>query len=92
MPITVTGALDDGLHVQITGRADRPVIGVATGLRPSGSSTRAREITLFPTGPKKVVAGGDAASVLAVLHEYTNVSSERESLTDGRAYPAVEPI
>ncbi|MFD9190404.1 hypothetical protein ACFWCA_19500 [Streptomyces phaeochromogenes] len=73
---TVTGAFEDGATytVQITGRADRPVIG----------SYRAAElvklhqgetIALSPTGPMSAVAGDDA-SVLAVLRTYTDVIEE----------------
>ena len=75
---TVTGALDDGATypLQITGRADRPVIG----------SHRAaalvelhlgKTVSLSPTGPMKAVSGDDDASVLAVLREYTDVLEER---------------
>lgn len=71
---TVTGSFDDGATyaVQITGQADRPVIG----------SYRAaalvelhlgEPIPLSPTGPIKTAAGDDTASVLAVLQKFTNV-------------------
>jgi hypothetical protein len=74
---TVTGSFDDGATytVQITKRADRPVIG----------SYRAaalvelylgETIALSPAGPTTAVAGDDGASVLAVLREYTNIVEE----------------
>ncbi|MGP4046827.1 hypothetical protein [Streptomyces sp. 2A115] len=74
---TVTGAFDDGATytVQITGRADRPVIGSyrAAALV---ELHQGETIALSPTGPMKAVAGDDDASVLAVLREYTNVVEE----------------
>jgi hypothetical protein len=74
---TVTGAFDDGATytVQITGRADRPVIGSyrAAALV---ELHQGETIVLSPTGPMKAVAGDDDASVLAVLREYTNVIEE----------------
>lgn len=77
MPFTVTGAFDDGAtySVQVTGRADRPVIGSyrAAALV---ELHRGETIALSPTGPVKAVAGDDEASVLAVLREYTNVIEE----------------
>ncbi|MFZ4249541.1 hypothetical protein ACOZDF_30290 [Streptomyces griseoincarnatus] len=77
MPFTVTGAFDDGATytVQITGRADRPVIGShrAAALV---ELHQGETVALSPTGPTTTVAGGDEASVLAVLREYTNVLEE----------------
>ncbi|MFE9993521.1 hypothetical protein [Streptomyces avermitilis] len=77
MPFTVTGAFDDGAtySVQITGRADRPVIGshraaALVELHQGGP------ISLSPTGPLRSVAGNDEATVLAVLREYTHVVDE----------------
>ncbi|MEU9355007.1 hypothetical protein AB0D65_29430 [Streptomyces griseoloalbus] len=75
--LTVTGAFDDGATytVQITGRADRPVIGShrAAALV---ELHQGETIALSPTGPMSAVAGNDEASVLAVLREYTNVLEE----------------
>ncbi|WP_411147384.1 hypothetical protein [Streptomyces sp. A30] len=77
MPFTVTGAFDDGAtySVQITGRADRPVIGshraAALVELHQGSP-----ISLSPTGPLRPVVGDDEATVLAVLREYTHVVDE----------------
>ncbi|MFJ4084887.1 hypothetical protein ACIP2Z_38840 [Streptomyces iakyrus] len=75
--LTVTGSFDDGATytVQITGRADRPVIGSyrAAALV---ELHQGETIALSPTGPLAVVAGNDDASVLAVLREYTNVVEE----------------
>ncbi|MDH6449658.1 hypothetical protein M2155_002066 [Streptomyces sp. SAI-119] len=77
MPFTVTGAFDDGAtySVQVTGRADRPVIGShrATALVELHLGT---PIAVSPTGPLMVVAGDDSASVLAVFREYTSVIEE----------------
>ncbi|MFC9280975.1 hypothetical protein [Streptomyces collinus] len=77
MPFTVTGAFDDGAtySVQITGRADRPVIGShrAAALM---ELHQGRLISLSPTGPVRPVTGADEATVLAVLREYTNVVGE----------------
>ncbi|MFD9394154.1 hypothetical protein ACFWBB_26480 [Streptomyces sp. NPDC060000] len=74
---TVTGSFDDGATytVQITGRADRPVIGSyrAAALV---ELHQGESIALSPTGPMTAVAGDDDASVLAVLREYTNVVEE----------------
>lgn len=77
MSFTVTGAFDDGATytVQITGRADRPVIGshraaALVELHQGGP------VSLSPTGPVRTVAGNDEATVLAVLREYTNVLEE----------------
>lgn len=74
---TVTGAFDDGATytVQITGRADRPVIGShrAAALV---ELHEGEKILLSPTGPLTAVAGDNGASVLAVLREYTNVVEE----------------
>lgn len=77
MPFTVTGAFDDGAtySVQITGQADRPVIGshraaALVELHTGGP------ISLSPTGPLRSVAGDDEATVLAVLREYTHVVDE----------------
>ncbi|MFG3263432.1 hypothetical protein [Streptomyces bobili] len=77
MPFTVTGAFDDGAtySVQITGRADRPVIGSnrATALV---ELHQGRPVFLSPTGPVRAVAGDDEATVLAVLREHTHVVEE----------------
>ncbi|MFJ4880052.1 hypothetical protein ACIP93_33260 [Streptomyces sp. NPDC088745] len=71
---TVTGSFDDGATytVQITGRADRPVIGSyrAAALV---ELHQGQSVALSPTGPMAAVAGDDEASVLAVLREKTNV-------------------
>lgn len=78
MPHVVTGRFDDGstYQVQVTGDADRPVIG----------STRAAalvdlhtgdSIPLTPTGPLRTVTGDDEAAVRAVLHRYTRVLENR---------------
>lgn len=77
MPFTVTGAFDDGAtySVQVTGRADRPVIGShrATALVELHQS---RPVSLSPTGPVRAVTGDDEATVLAVLREHTHVIEE----------------
>lgn len=82
MPFTVTGRFDDGATytVQITGRADRPVIGShrAAALV---ELHQGRPISLFPTGPVREVRGDDEATALAVLREYTSV------LEEGRGAP-----
>ncbi|MFB8120658.1 hypothetical protein ACFC51_32930 [Streptomyces sp. NPDC055962] len=75
--ITVSGAFHDGstYTVQITGRADRPVIGsyrAAALVQLHQGET----ISLSPTGPRRAVAGDDEESVLAVLREYTDVIEE----------------
>ncbi|MFF9901243.1 hypothetical protein [Streptomyces longispororuber] len=75
--LTVTGSFDDGATytVQITGRADRPVIGShrAAALV---ELHQGESVALSPTGPMKTVTGGDEASVLAVLRRYTDVLEE----------------
>ncbi|WP_371605081.1 hypothetical protein OG345_41785 (plasmid) [Streptomyces sp. NBC_01220] len=82
MPFTVTGRFDDGATyaVQITGRADRPVIGShrAAALV---ELHQGRPIPLSPTGPVREVRGDDEATALAVLRKYTNV------LEEGRGAP-----
>lgn len=74
MPFPVTGAFDDGATytVQITGRADRPVIG---SYRASAlvELHQGEDLLLSPTGPVRKVDGSDEDSVLAVLREYTDV-------------------
>ncbi|MFI5990274.1 hypothetical protein ACIBAC_00270 [Streptomyces sp. NPDC051362] len=91
--VTVTGAFDDGsaYTVQITGRADRPVVG----------SHRAaalvelhlgEEIPLSPTGPLVAVTGDDSASVLAVLREYTSVLEENGAAPRQARVPGTEPL
>ncbi|MFG2867549.1 hypothetical protein [Streptomyces sp. NPDC048338] len=75
--LTVTGSSDHGATytVQITGQADRPVIG----------SYRAaalielhlgKHLALSPTGPMTVVAGDDEASVLTALRQFTTFTEE----------------
>ncbi|MET7573399.1 hypothetical protein ABZT04_33615 [Streptomyces sp. NPDC005492] len=77
MPFAVTGAFDDGAtySVQVTGRADRPVIGShrAAALV---ELHQGEPISLSPTGPVRTVAGDDEATVLAVLREHTHVIDE----------------
>ncbi|NML55163.1 hypothetical protein HHL19_35445 [Streptomyces sp. R302] len=72
--LTVTGVFDDGAayRVQITGRADRPVIGSrrAAALIELHMGER---IALSPAGPMKVVSGDDTKAVLEVLRRSTNV-------------------
>ncbi|MEU5748227.1 hypothetical protein ABZ804_22145 [Streptomyces sp. NPDC047726] len=74
---TVSGAFRDGstYTVQITGRADRPVIGsyrAAALVQLHQGET----VSLSPTGPRRPVVGDDEESVLAVLREYTAVIEE----------------
>ncbi|MFD7505393.1 hypothetical protein [Streptomyces sp. NPDC059850] len=77
MPFTVTGAFDDGAtySVQVTGRADRPVIGShrATALVELHQGS---PVSLTPAGPVRTMTGDDEATVLAVLREYTHVIEE----------------
>jgi hypothetical protein len=77
MPFTVTGAFPDGApySVQITGRADRPVVGShrAAALV---ELHRGSPVSLSPTGPVRAVDGSDEGSVLAVLREHTSVLEE----------------
>lgn len=78
---TVTGSFDDGATytVQITGRADRPVIGsyrVAALIE----LHQGEPVALSPTGPMAAVAGDDRASILAVLREYTKVIEENAAV------------
>lgn len=75
--LIVTGSFDDGATytVQITGRADRPVI----GSRRAAALVELHQgetVVLSPTGPMRTVDGGDELSVLAVLRQYTNVIEE----------------
>ncbi|MGW0033103.1 hypothetical protein ACWDXD_25210 [Streptomyces sp. NPDC003314] len=76
--LTVIGTFDDGAaySVQITGRADRPVIGShrAAALV---ELHQGESVALSPTGPMKTVAGDDSESVLAVLRRYTDVLEEK---------------
>ncbi|MFI9588081.1 hypothetical protein ACIHCQ_41300 [Streptomyces sp. NPDC052236] len=78
MPFTVTGTFDDGAAytVQVTGRADRPVIG-SRRVAALMVLHQGRPITLSPTGPLRKVSPTDEATVLAVLREYTNVIEDR---------------
>lgn len=76
--LTAMGVFDDGAaySVQVTGRADRPVIGshraAALVELHLGES-----IMLSLVGPVAVVAGDDTASVLAVLRNFTEVVEEK---------------
>ncbi|NUL21835.1 hypothetical protein [Streptomyces lunaelactis] len=78
MPHTVTGRFDDGsaYQVQITGDADRPVVGSSRAAAlvdlHAGES-----IPLTPTGPLRTVAGDDEGAVLAVLRRYSSVLESR---------------
>jgi hypothetical protein len=77
VPITVTGAFDDGAtySVQITGRSDRPVIGSRRAAA-LVELHQGEQVLLTPTGPARTVAGDDEAAVLAVLQEHTSVIGE----------------
>lgn len=74
---TVTGSFDDGATytVQVTGRADRPVIG-SYRVAALVELHLGEKVLLYPPGPLVAVAGDDGASVLAVLREHTNVIEE----------------
>ncbi|MFJ7054699.1 hypothetical protein ACIQU7_23615 [Streptomyces albidoflavus] len=76
--LTVTGAFTDGATytVEITGRADRPVVGShrAAALV---NLHQGEAVPLSPTGPMKTVSGDDEASVLATLRTYTSVLEEK---------------
>ncbi|GHG80277.1 hypothetical protein [Streptomyces griseocarneus] len=75
MPHTVTGRFDDGsaYQVQITGDADRPVVGSARAA--ALVELHAGEpILLTPTGPLRAVSGDDEDTVLAVIRRYTDVN------------------
>ncbi|MGC5042488.1 hypothetical protein ACLQ16_04125 [Streptomyces albidoflavus] len=74
MPHTVTGRFDDGsaYQVQVTGDADRPVVGSARAAA-LVELHAGRSIPLTPTGPLRVVAGEDEEAVLAMLRRYTDV-------------------
>lgn len=89
MPFTVTGAFNDGAtySVQITGQADRPVVGSrrATALVELHQGS---PVSLSPTGPVRAVAGNDEATVLAVLREYTDVVEEGPGVPRKASIPA----
>ncbi|MER5301318.1 hypothetical protein ABT039_17850 [Streptomyces lasiicapitis] len=74
MPYTVTGRFDDGAayQVQVTGDADRPVVG---SVRAAAlvELHEGQSIPLTPVGPLRAVAGDDEEAVLAVLRRYTDV-------------------
>lgn len=74
MPRSVTGRFNDGsaYQVQITGDADRPVVGSARAAA-LVELHAGRSIPLTPTGPLRTVAGDDVDAILAVLRRYTNV-------------------
>ncbi|WP_413100899.1 hypothetical protein [Streptomyces sp. Inha503] len=71
---TVTGRFDDGsaYQVQVTGDADRPVVGSVRAAALVELHT-GESIALTPTGPLRTVAGDDEKAVLAVLRRYTNI-------------------
>lgn len=78
MPLTVTGTFDDGsaYQVQVTGSADRPVVGsarVAALVELHAGET----IPLTLTGPLRTVAGDGEDAVLAVLRRYSSVLESR---------------
>ncbi|GGW95121.1 hypothetical protein [Streptomyces noursei] len=74
MPHTVTGRFDDGsaYQVQVTGDADRPVVGSARAAALIELHT-GESVPLNPLGPLRTVAGDDAETVLALLRRYTDV-------------------
>lgn len=78
MPQTVTGRFEDGsaYQVQVTGAADRPVVGSARAAALVALHTGER-VALTPTGPMRTVDGADPQSVLAVMHRYTQVLDSR---------------
>ncbi|MFI1201623.1 hypothetical protein ACH4VR_19590 [Streptomyces sp. NPDC020883] len=78
MPLAITGTFnDDGsaYHVQVTGDADRPVIG-SVRVAALVDLHAGESISLSPTGPLHTVAGNDEKAVLAVLRRYSNVVEE----------------
>ncbi|MEU1355304.1 hypothetical protein ABZ410_15590 [Streptomyces cinnamoneus] len=84
MPHAVTGRFDDGsaYQVQITGAADRPVVG-STRAAALVALHAGEPILLTPTGPLRSVSGDDEATVLAVIRRYTEVIESRETVSTG---------
>ena len=74
MPFTVTGALDDGAayQVQVTGRAEQPVIG-SRRVRALVQMHEGRPVLLSPTGPRRELDLSDEEAVLALLRQQTRV-------------------
>ncbi|WP_399554091.1 hypothetical protein [Streptomyces anulatus] len=77
MPYKVTGRFDDGsaYTVLVTGKAGRPVAGShrAAALV---ELHQGEPVALSPTGPERIVDGGDEATVRAVLRRHTEVLEE----------------
>ena len=71
----VTGHVDGVPYdVEVTGDPAKPVVGsgrVAVVVQ----ARMGRPVLLSPTGPARTVAGGDPASILAVLETETTVTS-----------------
>lgn len=74
MPYTVSGRFDDGsaYQVQMTGDADRPVVG-STRAAALVELHTGESIPLTPTGPLRSIVGNDTDAVLAVLVRYSQV-------------------
>lgn len=73
-----TGVLEDGCpyQVEITGRADRPVIGSAR-IRALVEQHTGKPVLLGPLGPRRDLDPGDPAAVLALLRQRTRLTEQR---------------
>ncbi|MFF4276137.1 hypothetical protein [Streptomyces sp. NPDC001536] len=69
-----TGVLEDGCpyQVEITGRADRPVIGSAR-IRALVEQYTGKPVLLSPVGPRRELDPGDPQAVLALLRQRTHL-------------------
>ncbi|MGW0757159.1 hypothetical protein ACWD1Y_11825 [Streptomyces sp. NPDC002814] len=70
----VIGTLEDGAayHVEVTGRADRPVAG-SRRVRALVEQYTGTPVLLGPLGPQRTLEPTDTAAVLAVLRAHTRV-------------------
>jgi hypothetical protein len=75
----VTGVLEDGCpyQVQITGQADRPVIGSAR-IRALVERHSGQPVLLGPLGPRRDLDPGDTQTVLGLLRQKTTVHEVRQ--------------
>ncbi|MEW1657825.1 hypothetical protein [Streptomyces sp. NPDC093707] len=74
----MTGIMDDGCpyQVQVTGRADRPVVGSAR-VRALVEQYVGTPVLLGPLGPRRDLDPGDTLAVLALLRRHSRVVEQR---------------
>jgi hypothetical protein len=73
-----TGVLEDGCpyDIEITGQAERPVIGSAR-IRALVEQHIGKPVLLGPLGPRRNLDPGDTQAVLALLRQRTRLIDQR---------------